>query len=711
MRTGDHPSNIVTPFRGSLSGGGGAGGGGGERGYFSGGTSQTIPKTPITTSRQVKEQEAILQSQAGVVINRGKRGRNSLVRSLPESEMYASPSDDLLWNSSCSTRITRGSRPGRCKKKGDLYTEGMYQVYMPKKRGAGISTRESSPEHTQMNGSQRLAVSSPSPLLRKVLTSGKFGKSTEALRKSTVGFGGEKPEKPIEFHKDQYFLVKGEKPRSRNTNLRAMAMLNRSKKLKKMKEQQLLEDSEPLRKESEKNLPGKEREKGTSELKKEATDTVLMGRFADMLIGRPSTSSIYRIVQSEVSELPETIKREVPEKGMYPVLQTPVQKNILQSKRIGGSGNSFTKVPEEGFIKESPVSPNPRALSQKTNTKEFRGRLERFLRWIDKKTLVFSDDMEQYKNSIRAVMKDLIFSSEKRKSMQTAYRIVSLVGTKDTVKTLACQASRELKRVREKGERERKREREREFGEGTRTETETESLAKYRKTLTLGAIDDVFGQQLIRHGIKVIPNNEEKLRKYSNEIYYLWRLLMTSSYAASLKNPKAQFDHFVLGVLYLLAERNIVLCDTVVMEHDPWLKEALPKRKRLCDNYTSKLEKNEVARLIQTQTNLSMDSLTFSTSCRVYNTKIITKGRTRVKDLISRFDQEITSHQVLRKQHEQHEESKQHEETSFLSDIDGTIIHYYLSRNSTVNFIQVGKTSGNIRRAARVYKRRKGLFH
>lgn len=687
MRTGDHPSAIVTPFCGNL-----------KSTETRNGNGITVPKTPIATPRQVKEQEAILQSQAGVVMNRRKRGRNALVRSTPDG---ASPSSDSPF-SSCSTQITRGSRPGRSKKNEDLYTEGMYQVYLPNRKNGSngvVKAFRGKEDPSYLTGPKD--ISTPSPLLRKVLTSGqrspilmnalRRSESMGKLHEERRNEKGKRKAPSIEIHKDQYFLVKGEKTRNRNTNLRAMAMLNRCKKLQRLKEKRLAEET----------MPGEHEEaSGVDEQGgKGASDTVLMGSIADMLIGKPSVSSIYRIVKSESSAVSNasgtneedrssTGKMDDEEQSSdeyYPTLQSRVQKNILQSKRFGEDSALSMSGGEKH--EESQRSSDPRIID--TNSKEFRGRMERFLLWIEEKTLVFSDDMEQYKNSIRAVMKDLIFSTEKRKSMQTAYRIVSLVGAKDIVKTQACQASRELKRRRR----------------CAASKDEEDELAKYRKCLTLGSIDDVFGRQLVRHGINVIPNNEEKSRKYSNEIYYLWRLLMTSTYAASLKNPKAQFDHFVLGVLYLLSERDIVLCDVVVMKHDPWLKEALPRRKRLCDNYTSKLKKNEVARLIQKHTSLRMDLLTFSTPSRVYNTRIITRGCTRVKDLIFHFDQEVSSHKVM------HEASLASAPSSFLSNIDGDIIKYYISRNSTVDFIQVGKTSGNIRRAARMYKRRKALFY
>jgi hypothetical protein len=245
-----------------------------------------------------------------------------------------------------------------------------------------------------------------------------------------------------------------------------------------------------------------------------------------------------------------------------------------------------------------------------------------------------------------------------------------------------------------------------------------QSLAKYRSRLTLGAIDDVFGRQLLRHGIQVIPNNDEKLRKYSNEIYYLWRLLMTSSYAGSLSNPKAQFDHFVLGVLYYLAEKDIVLCDQVVMHQDVWLKDSLPRRKRLCENYSSKLKKSEVARIIQRKTDLKMSMLTFSTPSRVYNTKFITHGITRVKNLVMHFNQEMASRSISsgpssesKKGGNSTRKGSSRRGKSIYEHIDGALIEHYLSRNSNRTFIQVGQTSGNIRAAARQYRRRKRLFH
>jgi hypothetical protein len=724
MRTGEHPSDIMTPsLRRSTDGGISVGLGG----------RASVPKTPVATPRQVKEQEAILQSQAGVVMKRRKRGRNSLVRSVPvQLDEFAEsglPGSGL----SGTRRITRGSKPGRSKKNQDLYTQEMYQVYMPSRKSTRSDTavetesvhveQSKMVEHRTLHSSSpraRFAAgspnrsSSPSPLLRKVLTSGK----ESSVRQGSARSGTERVPS-IEVHKDQYFLVKGEKPRNRNTNLKAIAMLNRSRKLRRMKRKKLKGGAkdgtqEKEMSESTKNdMRGRGDGDGDGEIPRaqlEATEIALMGHIADTLIGRPSRSSIYRIAKSGAPEhssdaldrsKPSSVARKDGESQGgtvgQPLLQTRVQKNMLQSKRIAYSSEAVSPtIPLEGESGSSPSGEKEKDLVR-TRSKGFRAQMERFTRWIENKTLVFSDDMDQYKNSIRTVMNDLIFSYEKRRSMQEAYRYVSLVGAKDTIKACACKASRALKR--------RKLSHASEDG----GDSESQALMRYRRVLTLGAIDDVFGRLVSRNGIRVIPNNEAKLRKYSNEIYYLWRLLLTSKYAADLKNPKAQFDHFVLGVLYLLAERDVVLCDTVVMKHDPWLKESLPRRERLCENYTSKLKKNEVARLIQTQTNLKMDSLTFSTPSRVYNTRIITRGRTRVKDLVFNFNQEVASHQF--------QESLRAESQEDLTggdvfpEIGGLLVKTYLARNSTIEFVKLGQTKGNIRRAARVYKRRKGLFH
>ncbi|MHA1680636.1 MAG: hypothetical protein ACTSUE_06480 [Promethearchaeota archaeon] len=861
MRTGDHPSNIVTTPRYA-----------GNRSAMApspyssmmGGRVFT-PKTPLAMSREVKEQEAILQSQAGVVMKRRKRGRNSLVRSTSEvaglNESELSPFSDSF----NATSITRGSRPGRSKKNEELYQKGMFQVYMPPslkggktnlgnvKGGKDSTTRRSSPmsplhrpspiELIPLGKSHR---ASASPLLRKVLTSSKANGSMLSPTRDSTKVNG----RPVEFHKDQYFLVKGEKQRAKNTNLKAIAMLNRSKQLKKLKEEQNKQTRDPL-------VNGKQRiydsdfindsstlsspngrssqhpvEKKIkpSKVTTEATDTVLMGSIADILIGRPSIPSIHRIMHSsntisinsgistaamkgekgdthskecdsiEHSNSSESsdlfLSEEYPENNdtsferSRSFLQTPRHQNILQSKRLVDRKKVRAKKKKRKHDEKANTGGVSLEQENVTDTIAFRGKMERFLRWVDQKTLVFANDMDQYKNSIRTVMKDLIFSSNKRHSMKVAYRIVSLIGAKDIVKTRSCRASRVLKQQivldqespilklssqdlngmqcgvqdgRDDDGMEKRKTKKDKASMTTTTSSMTttttpkttttvttttttrmfqkpldhstvmidnrkrkreaeqrtvaKSISKYRLRLTLGAIDDTFGRQLLRHGIQVIPTNEEKLRRYFNEIYYLWRLLMTSSYAGSLSNPKAQFDHFVLGVMYYLTEKDIVLCDTVVMARDPWLKESLPKRKRLCENYASKLKKSEVARIIQRHTSLRMDMLTFSTPSRVYNTKFITHGITRVKNLVFHFNQEMVSHQILISQKgldvtngARKKGRVNRKGTSIYEHIDGTLIGHYISRNSSRTFIQVGKTSGNVRRAARQYKRRKRLF-
>lgn len=836
MRTVDHPSNIVATPRYTGRGSTMEGSSSSLRSSSIGSGRVFTPKTPLAMSREVKEQEEILQSQAGVVMKKRKRGRNSLVRSSSEISELNNTQPSPFSENYHTTSITRGSRPGRSKKNEELYKEGMFQVYMPSSSDGGeevdngesfggndglsaskhsgsfiskftpasltqLSKNRCSPKGSRQ--SPRGGVThraSASPWLRKVLTS-------SAAKVHLLGLTSEdnriqQKARPIEFHKNQYFLVKGEKRRVKNTNLKAMAMLKRSRQLQKIKKEQKMQRNKRARKKEEGNegdgvgdedrnnkcdiFESESNTQHDSEFKEmnneednripdvdtEATDTVLMGSIADILIGKPSVSSIHRIVQSSdsltdnnsahtsinaVEKMSTTGKSKYVCTGDYSesflssshysessdrmssehskregdndeevvsgytrngsFLQTPRHRNILRSKRIEDVRKSrrerkfHENLNRNGVRSEQRAIPNGCEDTEKTI--EFRGRIERFIRWIDKKTLVFSSDMNQYKNSIRTVMKDLIFSSDKRNSMKIAYRIVSLVGAKDNVKTRSCRASRFLRQKSLLDRRSQKRQRQEKDQKKTK-----KSFSKYHKSLTLGAIDDTFGRQLLQHGIKVIPNNEEKMRKYSNEIYYLWRLLMTSSYAASLYNPKAQFDHFVLGVLYYLSDRDIVLCDKVVMAQDTWLKDSLPRRKRLCENYAGKLKKSEVARIIQKKTDLKMDMLTFSTPSRVYNTKFITNGITRVKNLVLHFNQETASHQILpangskesTRENQMGKSENGKKRTSIYEHIDGMLIKHYLSRNSMRTFIQLRNTNGNVRNAAREYHPRKRLF-
>lgn len=224
--------------------------------------------------------------------------------------------------------------------------------------------------------------------------------------------------------------------------------------------------------------------------------------------------------------------------------------------------------------------------------------------------------------------------------------------------------------------------------------------------MMLGKLDMIFAKHLKKYNIKVIPYNDKKMRKYINEIYFLWRLLLVSQYAHSLNNPKAQFDHFVLGVLYTLSEHDIVLMNKVIMKRDPWLKESLPQRKCLCDNHANKLKKTEVSKIIQMETDLDMNMLTFSTSHRTYNTKIVTKGCTRVKNLIFNFNQEMMYQTLL-----DLGGSTMNVHVKTNSQITGKMIKKYIQMNSTIDFISVNPTKNNIRNAAKVYKRKKGLFY
>ena len=702
LKTGERPMNIIMPSMSSAS--------------SPLARSVMVPQTPIATSKQVREQEAYLQSRAGVVMTRRKRGRNSLVRSFKED------------SSSRTTRITRGSRPGRSKKNENLYTSDMFKVYMPnqeKQKHLSSNTLETSSEVCANTDEGSTCVSmgiSPSPLLRKVLTTGKTSPSRKTnglVSEETHQARGKK--RSIEFHKDQYFLVKGEKPKTRNTNLKAIALLNRTRQLKRIKRQEAKAQNKNDAKEED-VFVHENKEGPKKEIRRpDATSTVLMGRVADMLIGKPSISSIYRIVQAEIDSSKEdamyakknkhtstnhtkagSVDRSASSEseeddGLLDGVET--RPNVLQSRSIQDA-QGYSEKKEKMSQEHERVRGRWHEEEGKEEREEnIQTRVEKFLRWIEKKSLVFTDDMEQYKGNVRTVMVDLIFCSKKRRSMKMAYRIVSIVGAKDEIKTRACQASRELKQIR-KG-----------YAKGEKhvfSEDEKDVLFEHRRRLTLGAIDDVFGMHLQKHDIDVVPNNGEKMRQYTNEIYYLWRLLLTSKYAAGLKNPKAQFDHFVLGVLYLLAERDLVLCDCVILKKDPWLKKVLPRRKRLCENYVSKLNKNEVAREIQKNTDLVLDMLTFSSHSRVYNTRIITKGCTRVKDLLYHLDQEITMHRVVK--HKQRNGGTSIRKSGMFSDIDGSVVKHYLTMNSSMIFIQVRKTSGNIRQAARVHNRRPVLF-
>jgi len=193
-------------------------------------------------------------------------------------------------------------------------------------------------------------------------------------------------------------------------------------------------------------------------------------------------------------------------------------------------------------------------------------------------------------------------------------------------------------------------------------------------------LDDIFAENMQTDYISVVPHNVEKQQKYSNEIVRLWVILLACENVHSMPSPKSQFDHFVLGVLYLLSASNIRIGGHIVMERDEWLKDVLPSQRRLCENYSNKLKRKDVAVVLRKETNLDERMLTFSTKSRSYTSKVVTKGCTRVKNWVNEYNGS--------------------------TDMDALCV--YLRKNSVVEYIHVSKTMGNIDRGRRrVYNRNK----
>jgi hypothetical protein len=200
---------------------------------------------------------------------------------------------------------------------------------------------------------------------------------------------------------------------------------------------------------------------------------------------------------------------------------------------------------------------------------------------------------------------------------------------------------------------------------------------------TLGEMDDLYAHNVRKDSIDVVPRDPDKIRKYASEISLLWRLLLTSDMIQREEDsPCSQFDHFVLGVFYTLAENDIRIGGQVVMERDEWLLRSLPEPRRLCDHHVNKLKRKEVATMIRTLTNLDVNTLKFSTKSRMYTSKVVSKGTTRVKKWLRMYDGKTS--------------------------ID--LVQAFIRQNSVVDYTQLGNTQGNIRRAARPWTKRPTLF-
>lgn len=745
---GDTPQNISTPTHARR---------------FSSPRSRMVSGTPLRTPRSAEEIEVMKRfEEGGVVMKPRKKGRNSLVRSMPEMDSHS---------------ITRGSRPGRTKKKTSFYQENLLSIYDPspsatsgmKKRDGIKKPSEFVRPIARMRKSMPASPSGSSSLLKKVLErnkeirQSKSGVEVEEEEEEEADEDEEErktEEKPsIEVHKEQYFLVKGERT-SKNRNLHALTLRRRNRLLKEWQKKKSKKEEHSVPEEASGHPPAENREKEEAS----ASDVVLMGSIADVLLGSHSIDSLRNIMVSEAintvprKEEEDNVQREMTQEANEDIHRMESALNnsgidILGSKRTR-SRDLLRQKKREAVSPSLEKNERPFVRSE-VNSFEFRKKMERMMQWIEQQSVVFSSDRSQYIRNIETVMDDLIFCQEKRKNMKMANRIIAQFSAQTAIQARACEMNRDTRSLIEERTRIEKRKRKREkkkessklegieaggsttttttttvvhnvLGQGSTTTTttsttqilpsavgkkrrrETELLNRHRKKMMLGKLDDCYANKIREGDIEVIQRDQQKIRKYSHKIYCLWRLLLTTTGSISMRNPKAQFDHFVLGVLYILSETDIVLCGEVIIRKDEWLKRALPRVKTLCENFTNKLYKPKVVAALERKTLRRVESMNFSTPNRVYSTRIITRGKTRVNTLLKMFDQEIAEADSLREEEGNRVTVCDKEEMAPI--IEADMIRYYLTKDSHIEFIPLAKTSGNIRRAAVVRRRRKGLF-
>jgi len=460
---------------------------------------------------------------------------------------------------------------------------------------------------------------------------------------------------------------------------------------------------------------------------------MIIGKMADIMMGRPSIQTMQNVIKSSgrTKEEEKEEKEEEEEK-----------EEIITSSGLIGNSYRRRRTDKTTKNREEEEEEEEEKEEEDYESLEFKRRRQRFESWLESKSLLSMKEMNACMKSVGSVMNDLIFNSQKRQSMKIAYGIASLINTEEVVKKSLTAVEKDLRPIRER-DRETHRQLRRKYkktyrmvrvppveyiwdycvrnrqyyGEGpmkflsehqgydpkdrygltdfldNEKDIETYKYGSFDVTfpeirmgsniLTLGEMDDIYAEKLQVDAIDTVPHNQAKIRLYRNEITRLWRVLLASKTVRMENAPKSQFDHFILGVLYHLAENDITINGKVVMKKDEWLKSSLPSQKRLCDNHTGKLKRRDVAEVIQKNTDLDEQMLKFSTPSRVYASRIVTRGIRRVKEWTSDFQ----GH----------------------NDID-TIVEY-IHRNSVVDFIKVSKTMGNTHRGrGRFQRKRTSLF-
>lgn len=491
----------------------------------------------------------------------------------------------------------------------------------------------------------------------------------------------------------------------------------------------------------------------------EVSSPMITGSMAEVLMGKPSIESMRGIAMSEnirynydkekISD--KKRKYEEQNKSYKPeeiVIVGNKRKNMLSLSRGLKNRNTAkiqydkkTMEKEELYVREDPMK---KKIDE--NDMDFKKRYQIFLRWIEQNSLIKLNDLESYISSVKSIMNDLIFDSNKRKSMKVAYRIASMVKTSEEIKKTMTFLDKDIRPIRKEEEqsikhikriykkeffdikfspmeyikdycqrnvkelgpssktflqeidkysignenssiqskKEKKKEK-RGIQNNLRFLRDEEDLFKYKYGKTsvkdicfpafgngiqipfMTDIDDIYAENIQKHYIPIIPNNEEKQRKYSNEIVRLWVILLSCENVKLSPSPKSQFDHFVLGVLYILSYTDICIDGKVIIEKDEWLQEALPPQKRLCENYINKLKRKDVAEILKKYTDLEVDMLKFSTKRRSYTSKIVTKGKTKVKNWTNDYNG--------------------------LKDID--CLRKFIKENSQIQYIKVSKSVGN----------------
>jgi hypothetical protein len=390
------------------------------------------------------------------------------------------------------------------------------------------------------------------------------------------------------------------------------------------------------------------------------TNSILMGATADILMGNPNQFDLKTVLETSKPPADITSDESEDDTSKY-LVKERIGGNLLCNRKTSRSRKLSAK--REIEDEEPTMGERKKRLERTEEDIAEEDRMYKLLLTkIKKTTSIRNTSAKVLKAKVEGIMYDIIFNVENRRSMQCAYTIVALVNTREEIQDHLDQIQRTLDFQKSvmtstkghqsssphipsppKGKETPVKVTDKEYDGEDDSVLSSSSETIALQYPTLAEIDDLYGKYISENFISIIQHDKERMEKYCEMIYRVWKLLLCCENVLHDGKASSQFDKFALGFLYVLSEGDVSITNhrteetIVLLKKDEWLKYALPSKTVLCDTHNNKFRKREVVEILSANSSFSWKSLQFSTRSKIYSSRSVSGCCERVRKMLSNY--------------------------------------------------------------------------